>query len=164
MRPHSAPGHRSGEKRPFEEKFLEQDWHTEDEDLGLAVRGGEWSIGFVIHFGAGCGLMLHHLNTVSAAMVALARYALLRCSLVYLLYSYDGWVCMFTLFSTTVFPLNPFPFTGPVIRRRVDAPLLHQRFDVFVHSVHVALSGPDPAHHFSNRSDRVVKGSLAAHC
>ena len=34
------------------------------------------------------------------------------------------------------FPFNPFPFAGPIFRRRVDAPLLHQRFDVFVHSVH----------------------------
>ena len=159
-----SSGSSIGKKKTFEEKFLEQDWHTEDEDLGLDVHGGEWSIGFVIHFGAGCGLMLHHLSMASAAMVALARCALLRCSLVHLLYSYDGWVCMFTLFSTTVFPLNPFPFTGPVVRRRVDAPLLHQRFSVFVHSPHVALSGPDPAHHFSNRSDRVVKGGLAARC
>ena len=70
---------------------------------------------------------------------------------------------VYTLFNNR-FPFNPFLFTGPALRRRVVAPLLHQRVDFCVHYDDAALSGPDPAHHFSNRSDRVVKGGLAARC
>ena len=33
------------------------------------------SVGFILYFMAGCGLMLHHFSMVSAEMVALARSA-----------------------------------------------------------------------------------------